>query len=660
MKRFPRRQVHLDFHTSPDIPGIGSRFDKKQFQAALQAGHLDSITVFAKCHHGYCYYPTQVGTMHPGLDFDLTGAMVDAAHEIGVRAPIYITAGWSELDARTHPEWIARNADGSLIGTDSRIKSRVTGPDAPMDFCSWDTMCLNDGDYCRHIYDLTEEVCRRYPAVDGLFFDICLIGDACWCDACVRGMREMGLDPENAEDARYYYTVKRQAFEQKCGDIMRKYHPNATIFFNSGGADIGKEVHHRYQTHFEMEDLPTAWGGYDAMPVRAKYFSRSGKPFLGMTGKFHLSWGEFGGFKCREALRYEVAAMAMYGAACSVGDHMHPDGEMEMQTYENIGFAYAYQDRIAPYCFGGEPTARLGLVMSRSRSVMEQVSKILMENQTDYEIVFGDEFASYDAVIVPEKENLSAEALDALRRYAAGGGGVLFYGSALLRGGTFALDCGTEYLGGSLYDCDYVEWPGAEEMPHAPMLCTVPAHRVRALDGDVPAHTLQPYFSRTGAHFCGHRNTPHDKESERLPAVVRKGSVVYMAHAMPELYSKEGSLYHKRSFMRALRMVYGGGALLAEGLGSEGRITMIRQRELHRYCVNMVYASPSKRGDAYVIEDILPVYGIVLRLDVPERITRAYLPLTGEELAVAVMDGRQTVTIPRLECHASVVLEYEE
>ena len=55
MKQFPRKQVHLDFHTSPDIPCIGSRFDKAQFQAALKAGHLDSITVFAKCHHGYCY-----------------------------------------------------------------------------------------------------------------------------------------------------------------------------------------------------------------------------------------------------------------------------------------------------------------------------------------------------------------------------------------------------------------------------------------------------------------------------------------------------------------------------------------------------------------------------------------------------------------------------
>ena len=106
MKQYnvPIMQTHLDFHTSPDIPSVGSKFSKENFQAALKAGNLESITVFAKCHHCMCYYPTEVGMMHPSLDFDLLGAMVEAAHEIGVRAPIYITAGWSDKDAHISSE----------------------------------------------------------------------------------------------------------------------------------------------------------------------------------------------------------------------------------------------------------------------------------------------------------------------------------------------------------------------------------------------------------------------------------------------------------------------------------------------------------------------------------------------------------------------------
>src|SRR5690242_3115984 len=54
------RQVHLDFHTSPLIPDVGRDFDAEAFADSVQAGHIDSITCFAKCHHGMSYYPTKV------------------------------------------------------------------------------------------------------------------------------------------------------------------------------------------------------------------------------------------------------------------------------------------------------------------------------------------------------------------------------------------------------------------------------------------------------------------------------------------------------------------------------------------------------------------------------------------------------------------------
>ena len=130
---YPRRQVHLDFHTSPHIEGIGKRFSKEQFQSAIKRGNINSITLFAKCHNGYCYYPTEVGTMHPHLDFDLLGAQIEACHEIGVRAPIYITGGWSHLDSTTHPEWNRKNADGT-VATVGNYDLDAT-PDTPKPMC---------------------------------------------------------------------------------------------------------------------------------------------------------------------------------------------------------------------------------------------------------------------------------------------------------------------------------------------------------------------------------------------------------------------------------------------------------------------------------------------------------------------------------------------
>ena len=140
---YPRRQVHLDFHTQPDLKNVSAHFRKEQFQPALREGNVSSTTVFARCYHGLCYYPTDVGLRHPGLSFDLTRAMVDAAHEIGVRAPVYVNAGLGLEEAQQHPEWIARTKSGQ-ISTDSYVSAEPE--------LRWPNMCLNDGSYCAHFY----------------------------------------------------------------------------------------------------------------------------------------------------------------------------------------------------------------------------------------------------------------------------------------------------------------------------------------------------------------------------------------------------------------------------------------------------------------------------------------------------------------------------
>ena len=103
MDDFRYRQVHLDFHTSPAIPAVGDKFNKEEWQRTLQEGHVNSITVFSKCHHGYSYHPTKVNEMHPSLNFDLLGAELEACKAIGVKAPVYISAGLDEKDALMHP-----------------------------------------------------------------------------------------------------------------------------------------------------------------------------------------------------------------------------------------------------------------------------------------------------------------------------------------------------------------------------------------------------------------------------------------------------------------------------------------------------------------------------------------------------------------------------
>ena len=45
MQEIPFRQVHLDFHTSEQIPGVGSEFDPARFVETLRRAAVNSITV---------------------------------------------------------------------------------------------------------------------------------------------------------------------------------------------------------------------------------------------------------------------------------------------------------------------------------------------------------------------------------------------------------------------------------------------------------------------------------------------------------------------------------------------------------------------------------------------------------------------------------------
>ena len=76
----PTRQIHLDFHTGPAIPDVGRDFDARAFARTMQQAHVNSVTVFAKCHHGHLYYNTKRPERHPGLKrgLDLLRRQVEA------------------------------------------------------------------------------------------------------------------------------------------------------------------------------------------------------------------------------------------------------------------------------------------------------------------------------------------------------------------------------------------------------------------------------------------------------------------------------------------------------------------------------------------------------------------------------------------------------
>lgn len=300
------RQVHLDFHTSPDIPGIGEKFDRKEWQERLKKAHVDSITCFSACHHGWSYHPTKVGAMHPHLKFNLLREQMDAAKEIDVKVPVYVTAGLNYRISQLHPEWNEYSHEG-------KGPEPLTG--------GFIKLCFNTP-YLDYLCRLIEETVELFPDANGIFLDIINQGQCC-CNHCMKGMLESGLDPEKEADRIAFARKVLENYYARTTAAARKFNPDMPVFHNSGHVTVGDTEILKHFSHLELESLPTGGWGYDHYPMSAAYCRNLGLDFLGMTGKFHTTWGEFGGIKHPNALRYECAAMLANGSKCSVGDQLH-------------------------------------------------------------------------------------------------------------------------------------------------------------------------------------------------------------------------------------------------------------------------------------------------------------------------------------------------
>lgn len=636
--------VHLDFHTSPDIEGIGSKFNKEEFTKTLLDAHVDLITVFAKCHHGYCYYPTKVGTPNPNLKFNLLKEQIDACHSVGIKAPIYITMGWSKLDADEHPEWHHKDfwtGESVIYGSKTCVDI-----DAPINDCTWTTLCPVGG-YKEHLMEITKEVCENFDISDGIFYDICFIHDSCVCDSCKAGMTEMGMDPTKLEDVKKYFVIKRQEMMKDLNDLIHSYNKDAHIFYN-GGADMNRPEFHHLQSHFELEDLPTAWGGYDQMPLRAKFFEKYGKMYLGMTGKFHHAWGEFGGFKNKDALKYELADMASVGASMSVGDHLHPSGQIDKSTYRIIGHAFKYIDQLKPYTENTKAYTDLAIWLSHTSSDMG-ASKILQIMHLEYDVVeSGDDLSKYKCIVLPDYVKLSYEDKKAIATFVNNGGKVVSSYSSGIE------ELGIRKIEPSKCDLDYIKC-NIEDVD-TPFLAYSSAYKVDA-DGEVLAEVFEPYFNRTFRHFCGHKNTPFVSEPASYPALVKNEAGVYFAHPIFEAYNKSGNYFLQKYIMQAIENVYDK-SLKVENFYSCGRVRMRKSVDDGFYALHLLYAPPVNRGNVCLLEDFPDVYNLEIQVNINEKIKKIVSVPDGTELEFEQNNGVVSLKIDKFKLHKMIVFMY--
>lgn len=659
------RQVHLDFHTSENIAGIGTEFDKIQFREALIRGHIDSITLFSKCHHGWSYHPTKINKIHPNLNFDLLGEQLKVCKELGIKAPIYLSAGLDEKEAVRHPEWLVRRSDDST--------------DTPADFVSkagYHALCFRSG-YFELLLAEIEEVMQRYHPC-GIFLDISAVRP-CYCHNCRRDILGRGKDPRDTEAVMEQAEFVYKNYSKRVMEIIRKYSKTCTVFHNGGHISRGRRDITSYNTHLELESLPTGGWGYDHFPMSASYVANLGMEYLGMTGKFHSSWGEFGGFKHPNALRYESALSLALGAKCSVGDQLHPSGRMDMATYDLIGTAYREVEEKEKWCKDAVHCADIAVlseeavncsIANRDMNFWGDIgaNRALLEGNYLYSFIDCEEdYSKYKLLILPDTIRLDKILFEKLTAYLDQGGKILASGRSGLYQDedVFALDFGADFDGTVEYKPSYVLWSSLEEEMTARVMYEQ-GYQLANVKGEVFVERQNSYFNRDIRHFCSHQHTPNNP-GEKYPAGIVTENSIYIGWDLFSDYGKWGSLHSKQLIMKALDALLGKKRTIEVSLPDRGIVTLAKQSTDRRYISHLLFAYTSIRGEGYigesaypmeVIEDLVPLYNVEMTVKLPEKITGVYLAPQRQKIPFRKEDGGVSYIIPKVDCHQMVVLEY--
>ncbi|WP_323765841.1 beta-galactosidase trimerization domain-containing protein [Marinovum sp.] len=664
------RQIHLDFHTNETIAGIGSRFDPGAFARAFKEAHVDSVTVFSKCHHGHSYHPTEVGKMHPHLEFDLLRAQIDALHAEGINAPIYLTATWDELAAFEHPEWRTVSPDGTLPTFMPQYGNGAGW--AFLDFAS---------PYLDYLCHQTEEVMQRYPDADGIFMDISFQLPSISRFAKIK-MDAMGLDWSNAEDREAFTAQSIVTYFGRVRDAVHKHNPKMPLYFNSPHMPWELRKHYKdYYSHVELESLPTAGWGYEHFPLSARFVDTLGEPFLGMTGKFHIHWGEVGGYKLPEALVYECGAMLAHGACCSIGDHLHPTGQIDRTSMDVIRPAYKWVAEREAWAKGSTNRAQVAMLPTEAASLPsfagrphhhcdadEGASRVLLETQMAFDVVdMHSDLSGYRLLILPD-DVVVGDALKAkVEAFVAGGGRVLLTGkSGIDPEHGFVFDVGADWDGTSPNsDGDYVLPTEACRASFVgdPLFMYAPAEHVKLTDGTSLGEVYEPYFNRTVRHFSGHVQAASKPEPLGTAAGSAKGGFTYFAFPIFTTYFQVGSLAMLEIAEKLIEQALGEDRLVTTSLPRAGRVTVRHQPEEARDVVHLLYATPALRGNfrgapVQPIQELIDLHDITVDLAATGAVKAVSVVPNGPALEFTQTDGRVRFTVPKVRGHQMVEVRY--
>lgn len=667
------RKVHLDFHNSHHMPAIGTAFDAEQFGETLAAAHVSEVVLFAKDMHGYFYYPSQYGPVHPGLDVDLLGSQVEACHRRGIRVSAYYCTTWDNYLAEHHPEW--------LVFTRERMTYLPRFNETP----GFTALCLAHDDFVELMLAHSREFLSCYP-LDGVWYDTPVPRDGeCFCAACLEAFRKAGASPFDLAAQRRHKEQLLLHFMHRAYELAHTLRPGCQVDQNSQTRfGLGERV--VYLDNIDIEALPTASWGYLYFPTAVRYARTFGRSVYGQTGRFHRSWGDFGGLKLPQQLQTELAGIVAQGAHCCIGDQMPPTGRLDPAVYATIGRCYSEIAALEPYLEHAAPVVEAAIVCNgpllsdpghRSDrwaptlgpSVLG-LTKLLIEHHIQFDIIEEiEKLDRYQLLVLADDLQVDALLGAALNRFLHNGGAVIASHNAvrLAESSTpWSADVRWTYDGESPFQPAYlkldpsfaIDLPDYEYALYEGAARWTPPSTSTA---EVVGFLGEPLFQRSPEHYTSHAQTPFDHVTSSAALVIHNR---FAAAAFPfgRSYYRHGYWIYRTIFGRFLQRVFPQQLIKTNApLSTEVSITFQRATATHpaRWTVHLVNFSPNRRSPEHpeYYESPIPLYNVRVDLRLPAMIARAYYAPRGESLTVTAQGDSVSVILPCVNTSAAAVLE---
>ncbi len=607
------RKIHCDFHTAGFIKDIGKNFDPETYAKTLKDNGLNSITLFAKGHHGYAYYNTKVGTIHPGLDFDLMKAQIEVCHKYGIKVWVYFSINIDEMYGTT------AEGEGSVNNKYQYVNSYPT------------TEFVKD-----YTWPMIVECVRDYD-IDGFWFDF----------------------PGNDEFV--YETI----------DLIRSYRSDIIIANNHQFYKPHEEL--AKQDVLEIE----AWMHRQSLyrlPYIARY-AHGTIPMTAMTTRFWTGWGDFGGFADESLLYYETAVCLANGAGITIGDQLHPYGTFNEEAYKNMSKAMHMAERVEPYVFDAKLTPYVAFLRPNTKGSSikaddalvknEKASSLLIDAGIHFTVIdVNSSLAPFKVLIIENPNNLSGAYLEKLETFISNGGKLIVEGT---------LDENMQKLLGVSIDKNVKSQPAFIRIDPKVLPDPIPTDiysredvQFVKLTAGTESHAplVMPMNYGTN-HRVGHRQAPAKEETSGYPAItirnIGQGKAIYFPYPVFKDYGESANTQSRKIFKSTFNNVVPAKDRLVE-VKAPVNIELSVFDQPNRKMVHLIHGTQGRRSSNLndpIMDEYPIVKGAIIRM--PENMVKGktirFAEKDGHIKNITYSNGIAAIHIPEFSIYTVLVIE---